>query len=133
MYYISDNQKKLNTVDVRRLLKQTDWAKDRTAALIEKSMQNSLCFGVYSEETDELIAFSRVITDYATFYYICDVIVDSAYRRHGIGKAMVQNIVKDDRLKGLRGTLATQNAHTLYEKYGGFSVCDGRYMFRQPE
>ena len=97
MFYISDKKEKLQISEVEKLLKQSYWAKPHEIALLHKTIENSLCFGAYLEESDLQIGFGRVVTDYTTTYYLCDVIVDESYRSIGIGKALVERIVNDVR------------------------------------
>jgi len=111
------------------LLGQTYWAQNRTEDQVKTSIEHSVCFGVYSKETDEQIAFSRVITDYSTTYYICDVIVDEKHRGNGIGKAMINAITTDERFSNVFGMLITRDAHGLYSQYG-FEVDPEHYMKR---
>ena len=66
-----------------------------------------------------MVAFARVITDYATMYYLCDVIVDEKYRGNGLGKMLVDWIAnKEDKLKGQYGVLLTSDAQGLYSQFG---------------
>lgn len=105
--------------EVRKLLSQSYWAKDRTIEVIEKSIEQSLCFAIFDVETDTMAAFARVITDYATMYYLCDVIVDEKYRGNGLGKMLVDWITyKEDKLKGQYGVLLTSDAQGLYSQFG---------------
>ena len=105
--------------EVRKLLSQSYWAKDRTIEVIEKSIEQSLCFAIFDVETDTMAAFARVITDYATMYYLCDVIVDEKYRGNGLGKRLVDWITyKEDKLKGQYGVLLTSDAQGLYSQFG---------------
>jgi GNAT superfamily N-acetyltransferase len=83
---------------------------------IKKSIENSLCFGMYADSTQ--IGFARCVTDFATIYWLCDVIVDDRYRGQGLGNALIRFITERDTLKPLTGILATRDAHGLYEKYG---------------
>ncbi len=106
----------ISPVDVQHLLKQSYWANTRTLETVETSMKNSYCFGFY--DNDDLIAFGRVVSDYATFYYICDIIVDEAHRGKGLGKQLNQHIQAHPVFKALKGFLATGDAHGLYEQYG---------------
>ena len=59
-----------------------------------------------------------MITDYATMYYICDVIVDERHRGKQIGKTLVNWIVSEEKLKGMYGMLLTSDAQGLYSQYG---------------
>ena len=77
----------------------------------------------------EQIGFARVITDCATTFYLCDVTVDERYRGMGVGKALTERAVNDPRLSGLRGILATGDAHGLYERFG-FRLNAEKFMER---
>jgi len=109
---------KMNINEVKQLIAQTYWAKDRTIDVIRKSMENSICFGVFLDNDVKQVGFARVITDYATTYYICDVIIDSQYRGYGFGKKLMESIVSDQDFCDLKGILVTKDAHGLYEKFG---------------
>ena len=128
-YRIMDGPDGMNAADVAALLKTTYWANKRSMETIEKSMRNSACYGVWLETEQKLIGFARVISDYATTYYLCDVVIDPAYRGQGLGKALVSYIVSLPVYAGLRGLLLTKDAHALYEKYG-FETVNGRAMLK---
>ncbi len=130
-FVISDDPDLLQLDRICALLASSYWASDRSREKIEKSIQNSLCFGVYNE--GEQIAFARCVTDYATMFWLADVMVDENYRGQGIGKAMVQAILSHELLRGLNGILATRDAHTLYAKYGFANVDPERYMRKAAE
>lgn len=98
------------------LINRSYWAKNRTHEQIGKSVENSLCFGVY--EGKRQVGFARVVTDYSVMYWLCDVFVDEEYRGKGIGKLLVECVVDHPELKDLNGILATRDAQGLYEKYG---------------
>lgn len=104
-FYISDNKDELQINRVTELLNNTYWAATRFNQVIEDSINNSVCYGVYDDETNILIGFARVITDYATTYYLCDVIVDENYRGKGIGKDLIKKIIEDSRYSGIVGLL----------------------------
>ncbi|PCK32810.1 GNAT family N-acetyltransferase [Pseudoalteromonas piscicida] len=109
---------------IHNLLSNTYWAKQIPKALLEKAIKNSLSF-MYLDEKGEFQGFCRVITDFTTFAYLADVIVDENARGKGIGKAIVQAVVEHPQLQGLRRfMLATLDAHTLYEKFGFSAVSD---------
>ena len=131
-YKIVEGLEKMNTEDIARLLKMTYWADKRSMKTIEKSVSHSSCYGVYADHQKKLIGFARVISDYATFYYLCDVIIDSEYRHRGLGTALVSHIVTSPEYAKLRGFLITRDAHVLYRKFG-FEVLDGRVMVKAPE
>ena len=104
---------------VTNLLNKTYWAAERTAETVSLSLKNSLCYSVYDQRnSNKLIGFGRVVTDYSTMYWLCDVVVDESFRGLGIGKKIMESISSDPRLDGLKGILATRDAFGLYEKFG---------------
>ena len=130
-YRIVDGSDKMKTEDIARLLKMTYWADKRPAETIEKSIRNSSCYGIYADGTDRLTGFARVISDYATSYYLCDVIIDPDYQHQGLGTALVSYVVSRPEYSKLRGFLITRDAHDLYSKFG-FEVVNGRVMVKSP-
>lgn len=107
------------TMDARRiqfLLNQTYWASERTFETVLKSISTSECIAVYDGEL--IIGFARIVTDFCTVFWICDVVVDKNYRGQGIGKMILNHIRTLDYYKDLKGILATKDAHGLYEQYG---------------
>ena len=131
-FNIIEGAENMQLCDVVRLLRTTYWAENRPAEVIERAMQHSACYGIQLEGADGLAAFARVITDCATNYYLCDVVVDSAFRGRGLGKALVSHIVSHPTLAGLRGFLITRDAHGLYRPFG-FEVVNDRIMVRPPQ
>ena len=128
-FKIVEGSESMDVDEVVRLLKQTYWADKRPRAQIEKSMRHSACYGVRLEGTGALVGFARVITDWATTYYLCDVVIDAEHRGRGLGKALVAHIVSKPEYADLRGMLITRDAHALYQKFG-FEVLDGRVMVK---
>lgn len=128
-YYISDDKGKLSLPEVCALLRQTYWARTRDAETVALSVENSLCFGAYLRDGDRLIGFARVMTDYATTFYLCDVVVDEGCRGLGVGKALIERAVSDPRVAALRGILATRDAHSLYGRFG-FTLNREKFMDR---
>jgi GNAT superfamily N-acetyltransferase len=126
-FLISDDKEKLQLDRIYQLLGGTYWAKDRPRERILKSIANSLCFGIYAEEKQ--VGFCRCVTDYATVYWLADVIVDPEYRTLGLGKSLVDAVIHHELLQGCFGILATQDAHGLYEQYG-FQRQPERFMRR---
>lgn len=124
-YYISRDKSKLNIEVIKSLLKQCYWADKRTEGTILKSIENSICYGVYRD--DNMVGFGRVVTDYSTVYWVCDIIIDYKYRGNGLGKKLMENITSTKELEGLMGILATRDAHGLYEQYG-FEKDPDRFM-----
>jgi len=128
-YTILDGADRMEFSQVMALLKQTYWADKRPEEQVRKSMENSRCYGVYAREAGKLVGFARVISDFATTYYLCDVIVDSAYQGLGLGGALVSYIEDSPDYQGLRGILITRDAHGLYEKFG-YETLNGRAMVK---
>lgn len=131
-FRIIEGADQIDTDEVVSFLKTTYWANKRSKEQIRKSMEHSSCYGVYLDDEQKLVGFARVISDFATTYYLADVVIDQAYRHQGLGKALVSYIVSLPEYTGLRGLLLTKDAHGLYEKYG-FETVDGRAMVKSPE
>ena len=129
---IVDDLDKMKLEDIVRLLRMTYWADKRPIEKIEKSVRNSSCYGLYLEGTDKLVGFARVISDHATAYYLCDVIIDKEYQRKGLGTALISYINSLPDFSGLRGFLITRNAHSLYRKFG-YEVVNERVMLKEPD
>ena len=128
-YYISKDSTKIPVSQLAELLHKTYWAENRPVEAMEQSIRHSLCYGAYDPEDGKLIGFARVITDYATTYYLCDVVVEEAHRGKGIGKALLTEIVTDPRLCGLKALLLTRDAHGFYQRFG-FREEPGRLMMK---
>ncbi len=98
-------------------LSRSYWASARPRQRIVASLQHSLVFGVYDGK--QQVGMARIVTDYATFAWLCDVFVEEAYRGQGVGKWLMETIVAHPELQGLkRMLLVTRDAHSLYSQYG---------------
>jgi len=116
-FLYSTDKAKLDVACIHNFLKKSYWAKGVPADVIKKSIDNSLCFGVYRHE--QQVGFARLITDYATFAYLADVFVDEKYRGRGVSKGLMQFILSLEFIGGLRRLmLATLDAHGLYQQFG---------------
>lgn len=107
----------LQTETVLRLLSQTVWACNRKKEAIMESWKHSICYGAYTADGKQ-IGFARVITDYATQYYICDVVVDADFRHRGVGTSLLKAITAEDTYRSLLGMLITEEAEQFYEPFG---------------
>ena len=120
-YYMEIQIKKgldaLQAEAVLRLLSQTIWACNRDKEAIMESWKHSVCYGAYTADGKQ-IGFARVITDYATHYYICDVVVDADFRHKGVGTALLKTITTEDTYRSLLGMLITEEAEHFYEPFG---------------
>lgn len=122
-YLISDDPARIDAAAVHTYLTRSYWAAGIPREIVDRSLANSLCLGIYAP-TGEQIGLVRVISDYATFAYLCDVYVLEPHRGHGLSKAAMQLLSTHPRLQGLRRMhLVTQDAHGLYAQYG-FKVVD---------
>lgn len=116
-YQISTDRDRLDLALIHDFLRSSYWAQDIPRDLVERSIQNALCFGVYLNERQ--VGFARVISDFATFAYVADVFVVPEHRSHGIAKRLMGAIVEHRDLQGLRRfLLATRDAHGLYAQFG---------------
>lgn len=117
--------------EVNNLLKNAYWAKDREASTMWDAIANSLNYAIFHAESKCLVGFARVITDYATVYYVCDVFIAEEFRCMGLEKALVEWIVLNEtKLSGVNGLLKTRDAKALYEKYG-FEECKAICMVQK--
>lgn len=94
------------------------WAKGRSVGTVERSINNSLCFGVYTARNEQ-VGFARVVSDFAVFAWIMDLFILEEYRGKGLSKLLMTEIMAHPDLQGLqRWGLGTSDAHGLYEKFG---------------
>lgn len=128
-FCISDDKSRMDKDAVLDFLSRSYWANQRPKDRTLKAIDNSYCLGVYREEKQ--VGFARVVSDGATFFYICDVFVAEECRGKGIGKKLVELIVESDEFEGMLGLLGTLDAHGLYEKYG-FVKDPDRFLKRPP-
>jgi ribosomal protein S18 acetylase RimI-like enzyme len=133
-FEITTDPSRLDATAVHEFLaNRSHWAIGRTLDVVQKSLDNSLCFGVYHQKRQ--IGLARVITDYATYAYMCDVYILEEYRGQGLGTWLVGCVVEHPILKELRRfSLITSDAQELYRKFGFAEVTDAsRYMnLRKP-
>jgi len=116
-YRISTDPRSLDVDAIHAFLTRSYWAFGIPRATVAASIASSLCFGLFDGEAQ--IGFARVISDRATFAYLCDVYVLEDYRGRGLGKWLAEVVTSHPDLSGLRRfVLATRDAHGLYEKFG---------------
>ena len=115
-FIITDDRNKVQINEVHRLLRDSYWASDRDKDTIKTTIENSVCFSLFTN--GKQIGFARVVTDFASVAYLADVIIDSYYRRQGLGKWLLETVLNDPRWSSKFKFLATDDAHKLYEKYG---------------
>ncbi len=118
-FAISTDPSRLDVDAVERLARSSYWALGRPRDSIERSLRNSLCFGLYETQSARQIGLTRVVTDYATFAWLCDVIIEEEHRGKGLGTWMMDTVFEHPDLRDVgRWILATQDAHGLYRRYG---------------
>ena len=116
-FTISTEKEKLDIDLIHSFLNRTYWAEGISKETIRRSIEGSLCFGVF--ENDKQVGFARMITDTATFAYLADVFIIEEYRGRGLSKWLMQVIMSHPDLQGLRRMiLATKDAHGLYKQFG---------------
>jgi GNAT superfamily N-acetyltransferase len=116
-YLVSTDPGRLNLGVIHSFLKSSYWARGVPLEVVGRSVENSLCFGLYRGE--EQVGFARVVTDRATFAYLADVFVLEGYRGRGLGKWLMEVVLSHPDLRDLRRwMLATADAHGLYRGYG---------------
>jgi len=102
---------------IHAYLSRSYWAKGIPLETVARSVENSLCVGVFTG--GEQVGLARVVTDRATFAYLCDVYVLEEHRGRGLASWMLSALAAHPDLQGLRRfMLATRDAHALYERHG---------------
>ncbi|WP_316849159.1 GNAT family N-acetyltransferase [Pedobacter agri] len=117
-FIFSDNKELLKVDSIHHYLStESYWAKNISLDVVRRSIENSLCFGIYKD--NKQIGFARWITDKATFGWLCDVYIENDYRGQGLSKKLMSFMIFHPDLQGLRRyQLATLDAHGLYEQFG---------------
>ena len=114
---ISSDPARLDIEKICGVLEQTYWGRGRSREMMRKAIRNSLAFGVYRGK--EQSGFARVVTDYATYAYLADVIIFEPFRGRGLGKRLIQAIFDHPELRGIRRwALITQDAQEFYKPFG---------------
>lgn len=113
----STDKSLLRIETIHSVLKESYWAKNIPVEILKRSIENSMCFGVYIEK--EQIGFCRVITDKATFAYLADVFITENHKGKGYSKLLIKEVMAHPDLQGLRKfLLGTADAHGLYRQFG---------------
>jgi GNAT superfamily N-acetyltransferase len=131
-YWVSDDQALLDTERVHGWMsRESYWASGRTREVTERSIEHSLCVGLYAPDGGGQVGFARVVTDYATFCWLCDVFVDAAHRGNGVGTFLVQAALGHPHVAGLRMVLMAEPRRSLYRRLGfGELISPERWMER---
>lgn len=123
-FYISTDKSKLDIIKIHQEVKDSYWGDYRTMEMTKSTLENSMCFGIYSE-ADGQIGFARVLTDQVVLAYIMDVLIFNPYRGKGLGKMLMDSILDHPIMKKVQTiALKTKDAHGLYESYGFSRIGD---------
>ena len=119
-YSINTDKSRLDVQMIHHYLYTTaHWAVGRPMKIVRKSIENSLCFGLY--DGDKQVGFARLVTDGAIVGWICDMFILPSHQSRGLGRWLVECMMDHPEIKGLRRILLnTRDAHDLYIKYAGF-------------
>lgn len=116
-YSITTDKTKMDLHVIHSFLTHSYWAEGISTSTVQRSIDGSLCFGVFVN--NKQIGFARMITDEATFAYLADVFILEEYRGRGLSKWLMEVIMSYPALQGLRRMmLATRDAHGLYKQFG---------------
>lgn len=116
-FLVSNDPAKLDLEVIHGFLSSSYWSPGIPLAVLQRAIAGSLCFGLYHHGSQ--IGFARIVTDHATFAYLCDVFVLEEYRGRGLGHWLIQTLTEHPDLQSLRRmVLVTRDAHGLYEKFG---------------
>jgi GNAT superfamily N-acetyltransferase len=117
-FFISDDKLLLNVEIIHDYLcEESYWSKGIPLKTVQNSIDHSLCIGVFYQ--NQTIGFARVVSDYSTFAYLCDVFVLDKFQGRGISKQLMTFIMHHPNLNGLRRwMLMTKDAHGLYSQFG---------------
>jgi len=117
MISVSKDKSKLDVPFIQNFLKDIYWAAGRTMEEVQRTIDASVCFGVYLD--GKQIGFARVITDYIVFAYLMDVFISEEFRGNGYSSLLIEKMMNDPELQEVKiWRLATTDAHFLYEKFG---------------
>jgi GNAT superfamily N-acetyltransferase len=128
-FVISTDRARLDLDVVHSFLTNCYWAQGIPKEVVARSIEHSLCFGVY-DGSGAQVGFARVVSDFATVAYLGDVFVLESHRGHGLGKWLMECVMRHPALQNLRRwILLTRDAHGLYSQFGFTPVkAPERYM-----
>jgi GNAT superfamily N-acetyltransferase len=118
-YEISTEQARLDIRAMHAYLSCSYWSPGIPYEIVERAARHSLCFGLYEKAGGRQVGLARVVTDHATFAYLCDVYVLEEHRGRGLGKLLMRAVMGHPALNGARrAMLGTRDAHGLYRQFG---------------
>jgi len=114
---VSTDPTRLDVDAIHAFLLHAYWCEGIPREVVQRALRNSLCFGLF--DGDAQVGLARVVTDCATFAYLCDVYVLETHRDRGLGKWLIECVMAHPQLQGLRRfNLVTRDAHKLYAPFG---------------
>lgn len=123
-YFISTDKDLLDSIAIQKFITNTYWGDGRSLEEVDKTIENSFCFGMYTSNREQ-IGFARVVTDYLYFGYFMDVIILEEFQGRGYSKILMEYMLADSTIKKLKTVaLKTKDAHKLYERYGFKKIGD---------
>ena len=127
-YEISTDVTRLDRALIHRFLHdESYWAKGVPRDIVDRAIDNSICFGLYRGA--DQVGFARVVTDRAAFAYLADVFVLPEHRGRGLGKRLIEAVMAHPDLQGVRRfILGTADAHSLYERFGFRALAEPERM-----
>ncbi len=132
-YLVTTDPTRIDAVQIHAMLRSAYWSEGIRFDVVQRALTNSLVVVAIEEATGKTAAVARLVTDYATFAWLCDVFVKPEHRGKGLSKRMLTMLESDERLKTLRRwCLATRDAHGLYEHFGYTPVTPGAWMEKKP-
>ena len=122
-YFISTNKDLLDIQKIWSLLKDCFWSKDIPVEYVARFIKYSLCFGIFTQDKQQ-VGFGRIISDYTTYAYICDVIVEPNHRNKGLARELIKNMLNHPELQGLKtwSLVSTKEAKKIYKENGFLPV-----------
>ncbi len=116
-YNISNDKTRLDLKLIHRVISDSYWAKGRSFEDVKRSIDNSICYGIYTE--GKQVGFARIVTDLTTIAYLMDVFIVEEYCGKGLSKILLKEILNDGQFSSVKKwMLSTKDAHSLYEKFG---------------
>jgi GNAT superfamily N-acetyltransferase len=120
-FTISTDLSRMDVDAITDMLARAYWAQGRTREVVARCLEHSLPFGLY--DGSRQIGLARVVSDFTTFAWLCDVFIHEDYRGHGLGKWLIETVLGHPELQSLkRWMLATRDAHGLYSQFGWASL-----------
>jgi GNAT superfamily N-acetyltransferase len=134
---VGNDPTKLDFTFVVNSLLNTYFGSWRSREIVEDSIRNSICFGVWRHAVgpgrqDIQVGFARTVTDYATFTWLADFLIAPEYQRRGLGKFLLSHMVTHDSVARRACYLSTRDAHEFYAKFGFERLGNSNVMRRLP-